>query len=57
MLHWKKTPLQLLKEFDFAGLFLFSAGLTLFLMGLNWGGVRIMALMTVLGSLVYNLVI
>lgn len=33
-----KTKLQLLRELDFGGLFLFSAGCVLFLLGVNWGG-------------------
>lgn len=39
MLHRNKTVKQQLREFDFAGLVLFSTGMVLFLMGLNWGGV------------------
>ncbi|CAG8898848.1 unnamed protein product [Penicillium egyptiacum] len=38
MLHRHKTVKQMLREFDFVGLVLFSAGMTLFLIGLNWGG-------------------
>lgn len=30
---------QLLKELDYIGIFLYTAGLTLFLLGLGWGGV------------------
>jgi MFS family permease len=33
-----KTKMQLLRELDFVGLFLFSAGCILFLLGVNWGG-------------------
>lgn len=33
-----KTKLQLLRELDYLGLFLFSAGCILFLLGVNWGG-------------------
>ncbi|KAF2667141.1 MFS general substrate transporter [Microthyrium microscopicum] len=33
-----KTKLQLLKEFDWIGLFLFVAGCTLLICGLSWGG-------------------
>jgi hypothetical protein len=34
----RKTKMQLLRELDFMGLFLFSAGCILFLLGVNWGG-------------------
>lgn len=30
--------MQLVKEMDFVGLFLFSSGTLLFLLGINWGG-------------------
>jgi hypothetical protein len=33
-----KSRMQLLREFDWVGLFLFIAGCTLFILGLNWGG-------------------
>jgi MFS family permease len=33
-----KTKMQLVKELDFVGLFLFSMGCILFLLGVNWGG-------------------
>jgi hypothetical protein len=33
-----KSKLQLLKEFDWFGLFLFIAGCTLFIVGISWGG-------------------
>jgi Fungal trichothecene efflux pump (TRI12) len=33
-----RDKLQQLKGLDFVGLFLFTAGLLLFLMGLSWGG-------------------
>lgn len=33
-----KTRSQILKEFDYLGLFLFVAGCTLFIIGLSWGG-------------------
>ena len=36
MLHKSKSRMQIVKDFDFLGLFLFSAGLLLFLMGLSW---------------------
>lgn len=39
MLHKGQTAKQLLKTFDYVGLVLFSAGMLLLLMGLNWGGV------------------
>ncbi|KAJ6178953.1 hypothetical protein N7519_009414 [Penicillium mononematosum] len=38
MLHRDKTVKQMVREFDFIGLVLFSAGMILFLIGLNWGG-------------------
>ncbi|KAJ5270830.1 hypothetical protein N7505_006588 [Penicillium chrysogenum] len=38
MLHRDKTVKQMVLEFDFIGLVLFSAGMILFLIGLNWGG-------------------
>lgn len=36
--HDGKTKIQLLKELDYVGLFLFTAGCVLLLLGLNWGG-------------------
>jgi hypothetical protein len=33
-----KTKLELLKELDYVGLALFTAGCVLFLVGINWGG-------------------
>ncbi|KAF9885144.1 hypothetical protein FE257_000670 [Aspergillus nanangensis] len=33
-----KTKTQILKDFDYLGLFLFVAGCTLFIVGLSWGG-------------------
>ncbi|KAF7563973.1 hypothetical protein G7046_g163 [Stylonectria norvegica] len=38
LLHERKTKRQLLKELDYLGIFLWTAGLTLFLMGVSWGG-------------------
>ncbi|KAF2104228.1 TRI12-domain-containing protein [Rhizodiscina lignyota] len=38
-LHEHKTKRQLLKELDYVGIFLWTAGLTVFLMGISWGGV------------------
>ncbi|QKX58196.1 uncharacterized protein TRUGW13939_05317 [Talaromyces rugulosus] len=38
LLHRNKRVKQLIMGFDFVGLFLFSAGMILLLMGLNWGG-------------------
>jgi MFS family permease len=32
------TRWELIKKFDFAGLFLYTAGITLFLLGISWGG-------------------
>lgn len=39
MLHGRKSKLQMLKEFDFVGLFLFLGGFLILLMGISWGGV------------------
>jgi hypothetical protein len=33
-----KTKMQMLKHFDFVGLFLFTGSILIFLMGLSWGG-------------------
>ena len=33
-----KSAAQLLREFDWVGLFMFVAGCTLFIVGVNWGG-------------------
>ncbi|KAK7427225.1 hypothetical protein QQZ08_006338 [Neonectria magnoliae] len=38
LLHERKTKRQMLKELDYLGIFLWTAGLTLFLMGVSWGG-------------------
>ncbi|CRG89117.1 putative transporter C3H1,06c [Talaromyces islandicus] len=38
LLHRTKGPKQLIMGFDFVGFFLFSAGMILLLVGLNWGG-------------------
>ena len=38
LLHERKTKRQILKELDYLGIFLWTAGLTIFLMGLSWGG-------------------
>ena len=38
MLHRKKLAKDLLKSFDWIGLFLCSGGLTLIILGLQWGG-------------------
>ncbi|KAK0388942.1 hypothetical protein NLU13_2519 [Sarocladium strictum] len=38
LLHERKSKKQLLKELDYVGIFLWTAGLTLFLMGVSWGG-------------------
>ncbi|KAH7029838.1 fungal trichothecene efflux pump [Microdochium trichocladiopsis] len=38
LLHERKTKRQLMKELDYVGLFLWTAGLTLFLMGVSLGG-------------------
>lgn len=35
-----KTPLQLLSQLDFVGVFLFASGCSLFLVGVNWVGPR-----------------
>ncbi|KAF2434010.1 fungal trichothecene efflux pump [Tothia fuscella] len=39
MLHTRHSKKDILKMFDLGGLLLFTAGLVLFLIGLNWGGV------------------
>ncbi|KAK2011951.1 fungal trichothecene efflux pump [Colletotrichum eremochloae] len=39
LLHERKTKRELLKELDYVGIFLWTAGLTLLLMGVSWGGV------------------
>ncbi|KAK1479764.1 fungal trichothecene efflux pump [Colletotrichum tamarilloi] len=39
LLHDRKTKRELLKELDYLGIFLWTAGLTLLLMGVSWGGV------------------
>lgn len=33
-----RTPMELLRSFDWIGLFLFIAGCTLFIVGVSWGG-------------------
>lgn len=38
LLHERKTKRQLLKDLDYLGIFLWTAGLTIFLMGVSWGG-------------------
>ncbi|KAI6082848.1 trichothecene efflux pump [Hypoxylon rubiginosum] len=38
LLHERKTKRQLLKQLDYAGIFMWTAGLTLLLMGVSWGG-------------------
>ncbi|KAI0839239.1 trichothecene efflux pump [Hypoxylon sp. FL0890] len=38
LLHERKTKTQLLKQLDYAGIFMWTAGLTLLLMGVSWGG-------------------
>ncbi|KXJ90410.1 fungal trichothecene efflux pump [Microdochium bolleyi] len=38
LLHERKTKRQLLKELDYVGIFLWTSGLTLFLMGVSLGG-------------------
>lgn len=38
MKNGSKSRVQMLKDFDFVGLFLFIGGLLIFLMGLSWGG-------------------
>ena len=39
MLHRKRLAIDLLKNFDWVGLVLYSGSLIVFLFGLNWGGV------------------
>ena len=36
LLHERKTKRQLMKQLDYAGIFLWTAGLTVFLMGISW---------------------
>ncbi|KAF5004796.1 hypothetical protein FDECE_8735 [Fusarium decemcellulare] len=38
LLHERKTKRQMLKDLDYLGIFLWTAGLTIFLMGVSWGG-------------------
>ncbi|CRJ81712.1 hypothetical protein BN1708_001955 [Verticillium longisporum] len=38
LLHERKTNRQPMREHDYLGIFLWTAGLTLFLMGVSWGG-------------------
>ncbi|KAI2782724.1 putative siderophore iron transporter [Daldinia loculata] len=38
LLHERKTKTQLLKQLDYVGIFMWTAGLTLLLMGVSWGG-------------------
>jgi hypothetical protein len=38
MLHTKRTKMEIIKTLDILGLVLVSAGLTMFLLGLSWGG-------------------
>ncbi|KAF2476712.1 fungal trichothecene efflux pump [Lindgomyces ingoldianus] len=38
MLHEHKSKKQQMKELDYPGIFLWAAGLVLFLMGISWGG-------------------
>ncbi|KAM0647539.1 hypothetical protein D7B24_005456 [Verticillium nonalfalfae] len=38
LLHERKTKRQLMRELDYLGIFLWTAGLTLLLMGVSWGG-------------------
>lgn len=38
LLHERKTKREILKELDYLGMFLWTAGLTVFLMGVSWGG-------------------
>ena len=38
MKHQDKTKMQVLKDFDFVGLVLFTGGFLIFLFGLSWGG-------------------
>jgi hypothetical protein len=39
MLHEHKSKKQQMKELDYPGIFLWTAGLVLFLMGISWVGV------------------
>ncbi|CAM1505005.1 Fc.00g106420.m01.CDS01 [Cosmosporella sp. VM-42] len=38
LLHERKTKRQMLRDLDYVGIFLWTAGLTVFLMGISWGG-------------------
>lgn len=38
LLHRRKTKRQLLMQLDYPGIFMWTAGLTIFLMGISWGG-------------------
>ncbi|KAI0006586.1 trichothecene efflux pump [Xylariaceae sp. FL0662B] len=38
LLHERKSKKELLKKLDYAGMFMWTAGLTLLLMGVSWGG-------------------
>lgn len=52
-----KTAGQLLREFDWLGLFLFLAGCTLFIVGVSWGGSQApWVSATVLGPIIIGLV-
>ena len=56
-----RTRLELLRELDYLGIFLYTAGLTLFLLGLGWGGInyswRSAAVITplILGAVMFGL--
>ncbi|KAI0881601.1 trichothecene efflux pump [Annulohypoxylon maeteangense] len=38
LLHERKTKMEMLKQLDYVGIFMWTAGLTLLLMGVSWGG-------------------
>lgn len=38
MLHMNRSRLDQIKRQDYVGLFLFTVGLTLFVLGVSWGG-------------------
>lgn len=38
MLHMNRSMWEQIKRQDYVGLFVFTAGLTLFVMGVSWGG-------------------
>lgn len=39
-LHTRHSKIQIIKKLDYVGILLFTAGLTIFLLGINWGGTQ-----------------